>query len=425
MIRLIDPGMENEHYGIGVISGDAPPNIQVKILTEFDVETYHRFSAAIKNAAAPLNRFNMTLVEKNFQSFLNVQKFAIRLMSLGREFGGIPDRIKLGESLMSQIVNWLTSFRLFLDHAETNLKRTYGDNSSQVLRFKEQTALAFDGKLGYRFIYQYRNYVQHCGTPVSSITLTATKDEQGNPILDGQGQPVPRVSFRLNRQTLLQDGDWTAILRHDLEQMSETFELEPLALEAMEGLREVDRLLLDIAFEEGARTIADVREALGLLPKDENGVPNLFRFTVEDGPTIRTVSPQPFPTEETIASYEAVSAGTKEPSDLRHTSVLPPPPPFDPDTLDQRIHQNSRAVQLMTLWEAEGGPTQSFVDRVRAIIAEDNGVDPILNGFFNMTAVLIHMTSASIGIDPQGFIGGLLDVYTTQKKDDTPNEDGK
>ena len=423
MTHLIDPGLDKEHYGIGVISGEAPPKIQYKILIEFDVATFDRFSAAIKNAAAPLNRFNMMLVEKNFQSFLNVQKFAIRLMSLGREFGGIPDRIKLGESLMSQIVNWLTSFRLFLDHAETNLKRTYGDHSSQVLRFKEQTALAFDGKLGYRFIYQYRNYVQHCGTPVSSITLTATKDEEGKPILDEQGQPIPRVSFRLNRQTLLQDGDWSAIVRDDLEQMSETFELEPLAREAMEGLREVDRLLLDIAFEEGARTIADVCEALGLLPEDEIGVPNLFRFTVEDGATIRTISPQPFPTEDTIASYEAVAAGTKQPSDLRHTASPLPPPPFDPDTLEQRVHQDSRAVQLMTLWEAEGGLTQSFVERVRAMIAEDNGVDSILNGFFNMTAVLIHMTSASIGIDPQGFIGGLLDVYTTQRNDDTPIED--
>jgi hypothetical protein len=402
-------GLPADMYGVGVISGDAPPNIQVKILTEFDAETYERYSQGIKNALAPLNRFNASLVSKNFQSYLNIQKYAYRLMSLGRDFG-IPDRIRLAESVMGQIVNWLTSFRLFLDHAETNLKRQYGDHSSQYDRFKLRTGQAFDGALGYRFIYRFRNYVQHCGAPISSLTLGANQDGEGN-----------AVSFQLDSHALLQDFDWGAIVRADLEAMEDTFELEPLAHEAMDQLNEIDGLLLDIAVEEGARTIADVREALDLIPRDAEGVRNVFHFTVDENSQIRVLTPQPFPSEDSVVIYEAVAAGTRQPSDLHAPPVPPAAPPFDPATIAQRIHNDSRAVQLMTLWQSEGGSTPVFVERVNAIIEEDGSLEPILTGFFNMTAVLIHMTAAALGVDPEGFIGGLLDAYPDQGPEEFPS----
>jgi hypothetical protein len=135
-----------EHYGIGVIVGEAP-STKISIIDEFDYETYNRFESALARALAPTDRFNIMLVEKNFQTYLNIQKFVGRILVLGRKFGQ-PDRKALGQSVMSQIVNWLTSFRLFLDHAETDLKRRYGADSDQFRQFYDRTALAFDGDVG-------------------------------------------------------------------------------------------------------------------------------------------------------------------------------------------------------------------------------------------------------------------------------------
>ena len=120
------------------------------------------------------------------------------------------------------------------------------------------------------------------------------------------------------------------------------------------------------------------------------------------------------PSLESVELLEQVAAGSRQSSDLIAAVTPPDPPPYDAETLGQRIRSDSRAVQLMTLWQAEGGLTPGVAHQLNAMVVEDGGIQPVLNGFFYMTAVLVHMISAVIGVDPQGFIGGLLDVYATQ-----------
>ena len=40
---------------------------------------------------------------------------------------------------MGQVVNWLSSVRLYLDHMETDLKRRFARDSPEIERFKEIT----------------------------------------------------------------------------------------------------------------------------------------------------------------------------------------------------------------------------------------------------------------------------------------------
>jgi hypothetical protein len=71
----------------------------------------------------------------------------------------------------------------------------------------------------------------------------------------------------------------------------------------------------------------------------------------------------------------------------------------------------------MSLWQAEGGGTIAFFSAVNSMIQEDGGVDLLLTGMFNMTAILMHMTAAALGVRPDGLLGGLLDVYAAQALD--------
>ena len=392
-----------EIFGVGTISDTVSANQAWNVLFEFDYETYERYSKAISSAHAPLNQFNVELVERNFQSYLNIQKYVSRLMILGREFG-VPNRLALAQSIMTQIVNWLTSFRLFLDHAQFDLSRRFGDTSPQLNRFQSVKSVVFDGSVGYRFIYKFRNYVQHCGSPLSSIVI-GRQGENG-------GETRRSVAFTLNRDQLLRDYDgWGRFVLQDLSEMTETFQLEPLARDAMNGVREINKVLLDISIENGARTISDVREALELIPTGEEGVPNLFRFTTDENGEPVNFSPQPLPTLDTIVKYESVASGSLLPSDLHSQRVEPDPPIFDPETINQRFHQDNRAVQIMTMWFAEGGTTTSLVNFINKKIEEDGGVNSILDGFLDVTGVLVHLTAGAIGIDPAGIIGGLLDQY--------------
>jgi hypothetical protein len=397
-----------ELFGIGTTSG--LDGTKFNILSEFGMTDYLRYERALHSALAPTHRFEAKLVELNFHSYLNCEKFAGTLLGLGHNFG-TADRRSLAESVMGAIINWLTSFRLYLDYAETQLKHRFGDESGQVKAFKTRTNLAFDSEPGYRFIYKFRNYVQHCGQPIAALSLNRVEKDQVNPFVK------QAALFLLDRDALLSEYNGWAAVRADLSTMEKQFELRPLAEKAMAQLREIERVLLDIAIAEGARTIHDLREALELIPKDVEGTPTLFRFTQKnDGSNeILNMTPQHF-AREMVEQYEQVASGQKTPAGLHHPSEPPPPPGFDPATVRERFKRESRAVQAMSLWLNEKGGTPTFLAEVGRMIQDDRGAEVLLTGMFNMTAVLLAMTAAVLGTKPESLLGGLLDIYALQPK---------
>jgi len=67
------------------------------------------------------------------------------------------------------MINFLSAVRTFLDHTETNLKRTYGKESENLKTFKKNCSSCYDNYFSYRFLYKLRNYSQHVGMPITGI----------------------------------------------------------------------------------------------------------------------------------------------------------------------------------------------------------------------------------------------------------------
>ena len=80
------------------------------------------------------------------------------------------------------ILNYLTSFRMFLDYSETALKREYGDQSDEYRHFKQATVEQYDGVFAYRFLSRFRNYAQHVGLPIDSMSRSDEVDGPGSPL---------------------------------------------------------------------------------------------------------------------------------------------------------------------------------------------------------------------------------------------------
>jgi hypothetical protein len=57
---------------------------------------------------------------------------------------------------MTAVVNWLSSFRLYLDHEERRIKNPYGDGSEQLARFETATSYVFEHSAAYRVSYKFR-----------------------------------------------------------------------------------------------------------------------------------------------------------------------------------------------------------------------------------------------------------------------------
>lgn len=73
------------------------------------------------------------------------------------------------------ILNFLSSFKFFLDNGESYLKRKYGKNSDEASSFIKLTRQEFDNCFAYRFLIKLRNYSIHLGFPLQGLMLEAEK----------------------------------------------------------------------------------------------------------------------------------------------------------------------------------------------------------------------------------------------------------
>ena len=221
------PPEARDYYALGTMVPPATINMHHE-LTQAEWEQLNEAAFAIDQLAAP---FHYRLVGLNFRQLQALHQYVSITISLGKEFAA-PNRDKLVESIMAATVNWLTSMRMFLDHEETQLKRQYGESSSDFAKFKRATREAYDGQVGYRFAYEFRNYVQHCGLPLTHIVISPPSTPQPYVKQD--------VKMLLDRDALLNNfSNWKRV-KADLETMDQQFELLPLLDDAMSGIQAIN-----------------------------------------------------------------------------------------------------------------------------------------------------------------------------------------
>jgi len=220
-------------------------------------------------------------VERNFKQLQALHQFVSIIISLGKQFA-IPNRKQLIETVMAATVNWLTSMRMFLDHEETHLKRQFGESSAEFAAFKAATVKAYDNEVGYRFAYEFRNYVQHCGLPVNQVDITSPAISDNLITQD--------IKLLLDRDTLLaQFHKWKRV-KLDLQAMRAKFELLPLLEDAMTGIRAVNRVCMDLDFDKALAAVPILAAGLERLDGFA-GEPMLFRY--KQGPQSASLTPRP------------------------------------------------------------------------------------------------------------------------------------
>lgn len=151
------------------------------------------------------------------------------------------------------ICNILASARMFLDHTEYNLKRTYGKSSTEFADFKKTCSHKYDTNISYRFLYKLRNFVQHCGMPVGIIEIFSTKGKQENSKWSGQLEySNPNVlsshtlSIFFDRDRLLESfKDWGKRVKSDLSQMEERIEVTQHIRSFISDLSGIHRNVID------------------------------------------------------------------------------------------------------------------------------------------------------------------------------------
>lgn len=150
---------------------------------------------------------------------------------------GLTDSDTIFIDINRHLLNLLSTIRTFLDHKETTLKRKFGKESDEFLRFEKETNIAFDNNFEYRFIYKLRNYAQHCGLPAGppeTKSYMNTKSEVQNDF-----------NIYFDRNKLLSDFDWGIKVKNDLALQPEKFNILPVIDKVHELLNSINTKIND------------------------------------------------------------------------------------------------------------------------------------------------------------------------------------
>jgi hypothetical protein len=145
------------------------------------ITAVHMYS--ISNALGRLGDFETycglyEMCEKNYQSILSYHS------TIKDDFPTNRDRSyeymrEAFQEITRLFLNYLSSFRTFVDHLETKYKRLECQGYPFFAHYDKITAACYDNHFSYRFFTKLRNFVQHCGLPFGEVAMYEQLTEEG------------------------------------------------------------------------------------------------------------------------------------------------------------------------------------------------------------------------------------------------------
>lgn len=212
--------------------------VSVRNLTHEEYLSFEKADDEINKYMQSGELFAVTLLNNDdlfnaLQGHLNVLK---EVQDIGKHN---LDRAVL--DLNRRILNYLCSVRTFLDHNETDIKRSYSKDELEY--FKKICADHYDNSFAYRFLYKLRNYAQHCGMPVGNLLINSEKSGDNK-----SGEKV-NISLVFDRDNLLSRFDgWNASIKKELTGLPIYFDIVPLLEELTLRLGDIYLSLVERLF---------------------------------------------------------------------------------------------------------------------------------------------------------------------------------
>lgn len=239
----------------------------VRELTQNEVEDYKRAIATIAQHTS--HKFAPRMVYENDADFFSAMQNCLQ-----HYFSDKPKPQHLQEYTFianKVLLNSLSSVRFFEDFVKTQLARKYGSGSPQVESFGAALSRSSDSSFAYRFMYKFRNYVQHCGTAVEHMEISVRPNEVENASL----------TITCKAEKLLEKykewGKVTADLR-----LMETINLAKMVTDLTTEIEQLDVLARSLLVPELETAASRIRQIIGDA-LDKEGMPVLYEVHASDG----------------------------------------------------------------------------------------------------------------------------------------------
>ena len=254
-------------------------------------DEHERLTSTLVTLRNILGRTAWRVLQSNFVSFKLLEK---QIMSHGDDASGLQrDPYAIQIAVTTSIVNFLSAMRMFLDHSETELKRLDREDGSTKFSSWQKTCEAeYDDYFAYRFIWRFRNYVQHVGLPVAAWNLdtSLTHPEEfvaralaGEPISDiatDKAKIATRIFLSESPADLIEKFDSWSTVKEDLGSLTTEIDLSEQIHMCMECLERVELAYRDAFQMELSQCVSTFKGIVGEL-QDYAGRPMLMTWTQE------------------------------------------------------------------------------------------------------------------------------------------------
>ena len=245
--------------------------MDVRVASYLEPQQFDEFLAAISTYRSIVERPVYALLATGLQRLQSTQSMCSNVERLGGSFRALDSSLTL-RIFLREVTTWLALTRLYLESERDSIASIFGAQSVQATRFVDVTHRVFDDSEGYRFLYNLRDYSQHCGPPLGGLTVSVAQD----------GSRV--VELYLSRsELLLARFAWSKHSRLLLDQWDEQIHLVPLIKDAMRGFERIEDEVLAILIERCGEALPTLRDGISRAVAEGQGVPAIFELPTAGG----------------------------------------------------------------------------------------------------------------------------------------------
>lgn len=154
-----------------------------------------------------------------------------------------------------RIINLLSGIRLYLDQSTHHLHNIYGDNSTIIRLLDQEKATQYDKHLGYRTMEALRNYVQHRGFPIHSITFTWS-------VVKGENKVMHVLTPFIELAELEEDSKFKPSVLEELKTMGEKIDIIPLMREYVDCLGRIQNKIRELLRDDSSTWETRINNAI-------------------------------------------------------------------------------------------------------------------------------------------------------------------
>ena len=237
------------------MSRDGEGKVSINQVRKLATHEYEGLIEAERCLKGMLQRTTFSVLLQNYRAFSALEQEALDLAASREAPPGFnPEELRT--TLITAVVNYLTSMRMFLDHSGTELnRRDTRDGGKRLDNWKVVCNAEYDDYFAYRFLYRYRNYIQHVGLPLSSGSVSGS--------LGDDGQITGHLFLGESPEHLVAEFDRWSTVGKELESLTTDIDLSEQIHVSVECLFRIAEALLREDMPELEASVNTLRSVIG------------------------------------------------------------------------------------------------------------------------------------------------------------------